>query len=164
MAIFAELLAEPVPPLAISFFQVFSRFECALKRSGTYAIGDDFGVNPDWDKFARDLGPKFLEDVIASRAAPVLIEKPPKKQVKLQDNSLGWRDMGSVKSTADLLLAVRRTRNNLIHGGKYRDSGYGRASMVEGSERDETLLNESLSVLAMALERNQLVHEHFGRV
>ncbi|WP_321890540.1 MULTISPECIES: hypothetical protein [Burkholderia cepacia complex] len=164
MAIFDELLAASLPTIAIQFFHVFSRFECALKRSGRYARGDDQWVTPRWAKFAEDLGAEFLVDVKKSGLAETLIVRPPKKQILLDDGQLGWTVGAPIVSTRNLIDAVCTVRNNLMHGGKYRETGYGSPAMVEGSERDEILLRESLNVLAMALERSPLVHEHFGRV
>lgn len=163
MSLVEQALEAALPKLAIDFFIVFSRFECALKRSGQYAIGNDDRVDPDWDGFARDLGPDFLSDVIAQGIAPVLIGKPPKKQVKLADGTLGWKDTGAVKNTADLFLAIRRARNNLAHGAKYQDGGAGHADFVEGSERDDVLLGQSMAVLTLALEFRPDIHSFFRR-
>ncbi|RLK44973.1 hypothetical protein [Cupriavidus plantarum] len=164
MGVFDELLQTEVPLLAIQFFQVFSRFECAMKRSGKYAKGDEQWVNPRWPLFADDLGADFFDEVVNSGHAETLIARPPNTQAILADGTLGWKVNPPVKNTRELIDAVRKVRDNLLHGGKYRDDGYGKPAMVEGSERDETLLRESLNVLAMALERNRLVHEHFGRI
>lgn len=163
MDLVEEALKAELPKLAIDFFVVFSRFECALKRSGTYAIGDDNGVSPDWDKFARDLGPEFLVDVVALEIAPVLVGNPPKKQVKLVDGMLGWKDTNAVESTSDLFLAIRRVRNNLVHGAKYQDSGVGHAGFVEGSERDDALLSQSMAVMTFALEVRPDIYDYFRR-
>lgn len=147
-----EALQGKLPELAVSFFVVFSRFECAMKRIGVYAKGGEMGVDADWDRLAADLGKLFLDRVVGMKIAPVLIDKPPKKQIKLADGNLGWRDMGSVKNTQDLFLAIRRARNNLIHGGKYRDDGSGYANIVDGAERDDDLLNQSMAILRLVLE------------
>lgn len=163
MTLVEEALAAELPKAAIDFFVVFSRFECALKRSGTYAIGNEDRVDPDWDGFARDLGPGFLEQVIEQGTAPVLVNRPPMKQVKQADGALGWKDSGPVKNTADLFLAIRRVRNNLAHGAKYRDGGTGHVDHVEGSERDEELLNQSMAVLALALTERPEIHDFFRR-
>ena len=152
MDLVEDALHDKLPEVAVSFFVVFSRFECAMKRIGTYAKGDDMGVDADWDRLAGDLGKSFLDRVVAMGIAPVLIDKPPKKQIKLADGSLGWRDMGAVKNTHDLFLAIRRARNNLIHGGKYQDDGSGYANMVSGAERNDALLGQSMSVLRLVLE------------
>lgn len=156
-----DALRAALPKLAIDFFVVFSRFECALKRSGTYAIGDVDGVSPDWDKFAQDLGPRFLSDVLALNIAPVLIANPPKKQVKLPDGMLGWKDTNVVKRTSDLFVAIRRVRNNLVHGAKYQDSGAGYPDFVEGSERSDVLLVQSMAVMNLALQVRPDIHDFF---
>ncbi|MGF6575179.1 hypothetical protein ABH945_007308 [Paraburkholderia sp. GAS333] len=164
MGVFDELLQTEVPPLAIKFFQVFSRFECALKRSGRYAKGDGQWVTPRWGLFANDLGADFFSEVEKSGMAKTLIERPPATQAILESGELGWKSNPPVETTNDLIDAVRKVRDNLLHGGKYRDNGYGRPAMVEGSERDEVLLTESLNVLAIALEKNPQIREHFARV
>jgi hypothetical protein len=53
-------LGGELPKLAIEFFIVFSRFECALKRSGDYAApGDNAKVNANWDAFEKISGMAF---------------------------------------------------------------------------------------------------------
>jgi len=163
MSLVEEALAAELPKAAIDFFVVFSRFECALKRSGTYAIGNEDRVDPDWDGFTRDLGPAFLAQVIEQGIAPVLVNRPPKKQVKQADGTLGWKGIAPVKNTADLFLAIRRVRNNLAHGAKYRDEGTGHIDLVEGSERDDELLNQSMAVLGLALGERPKIHGFFRR-
>lgn len=157
----AAALHEKLPALAVDFFVAFSRFECALKRSGTYARGDESGVEPDWNGVARDLGPEFFDEVLTRGIAPTLIGKPPKKQIKQADGTLGWRDMGPVSNCADLFLAIRRARNNLLHGGKYRDIRNDQYTEIQGSERSDTLLKQSLAVLSLALEAKPEVAQHF---
>jgi hypothetical protein len=152
MSLFDDALQDKLPEIAVEFFVVFSRFECAMKRIGTYAIGNEKGVDADWDRLAGDVGQLFLDQVITDGIAPTLIGKPPKKQVKLPDGTLGWRDMGPVQICADLFLAIRRARNNLIHGGKYQDDGSGQANLVAGAERSDALLRDSMAVLELALE------------
>lgn len=161
MNLVEQALEAELPKLAMDFFVVFSRFECALKRSGNYAIGNDDRVDADWDGFARDLGPDFLIDVVAQGIAPVLVGNPPKKQVKLVNGALGWKDMGAVKNTAELFLAIRRARNNLVHGAKYQDDGAGHADFVAGSERDDALLGQSLAVMTLALKIRPEIHGFF---
>ncbi|MBX3570467.1 MAG: hypothetical protein KF914_20575 [Rhizobiaceae bacterium] len=161
MVIADQALHGKLPKLAVDFFVVFSRFECALKRSGTYARGNELGVDPDWDKLAKDLGTDFFTDVKAKDIASVLIGEPPKKQIRQADGSLGWRDMGAVNGSADLFLAIRRARNNLLHGGKYRDERNGQYTEIHGSERSDTLLSQSLAVLEHALKAKPEVAQHF---
>lgn len=163
MNLVEQALEAHLPKLAIDFFIVFSRFECALKRSGTYARGDEHWVIPDWDKFALDLGAEFQIDVVAQGIATHLVGRPPKKQVKLIDGTLGWKEAGAVKTVVDLFLAIRQVRNNLAHGAKYRDEGARKIEFVEGTERDDLLLSESLAVMALALERRPDIYEFFRR-
>lgn len=161
MTLADQALHGKLPEGAVDFFVAFSRFECAMKRSGTYARGNEQGVDPDWDKLAKDLGGNFFADVQAKGVAPVLIGKPPKKQMLQTDGSLGWRDMGGVANSADLFLAIRRARNNLLHGGKYRDERDGNYTEIKGSERSDTLLSQSLAVLELALQAKPEIAQHF---
>lgn len=150
-----------LPDAAVDFFIVFSRFECAMKRSGTYARGNEQGVDPDWDKLAKDLGADFFADVQSRDVARILIDAPPMKQILQADTSLGWRDIGGVANARDLFLAIRRVRNNLLHGGKYRDERDGNYTEINGSERDDILLRQSLAVLELALEAVPDLAQHF---
>ncbi len=152
MDLLEEALQDKLPEVAVSFFVVFSRFECAMKRSGTYAKGDDKGVEADWDRLAGDMGKAFFDQAVAAGVAPVLIGAPPKKQVKSADGTLGWRNMGAVKNVEDLFLAIRRARNNLIHGGKYQDDGSGHPNLVDGAERSDALLRQSMAIMRAVLE------------
>lgn len=158
-------LGGELPALAIEFFIVFSRFECALKRSADYsALGEQARISANWDVFARDLGNVFLDEVIAQSIAPDLVSRPPKLQVMLPDGGgLGWCETPSVTNAVELFLAIRRARNNLVHGAKYRDGATGHVDLVEGSERDEKLLDQSLAVLGLALERSPKVQSFFQR-
>ena len=45
---------------------------------------------------------------------------------------------------------IRRVRNNLFHGGKFRSR-----------ERDERLVRYSIDILGMLLDRNPLIATHF---
>ena len=80
-----EALLDGLPPAAISFFAVFSRFEYALKRAG-YFQRNKVGAQADWDKLAREFGQTFLMRVRASGEAGTLLDEPPKKQV-IKDGS-----------------------------------------------------------------------------
>ncbi|PDS66691.1 hypothetical protein CO653_08255 [Rhizobium anhuiense] len=161
MTIADHALHGKLPKLAVDFFVAFSRFECAMKRSGTYARGDESGVEPDWNGLARDLGDAFFAEVKTRNVAPLLIGSPPKKQIKQADGSLGWRDVGAVANASDLFVAIRRARNNLLHGGKYRDDRDGNYSEVDGTERSDALLSQSLAVLELALHAKQEIRERF---
>jgi hypothetical protein len=132
------------PQLASTFLAVFARCEFALKVGG-FARGDETRVDPDWDGFARAIGTQFdrSHDPRSKIAAAYLLEHPPKKQV-LVDGRVEWRDAPLDKNltcTEQLLLAVRRVRNNLFHGGKFLPAHQ------QGSDRDRLLVQHSLTVL-----------------
>lgn len=162
MNLFEEARGTELPKLALELFVVFSRFEFALKRSRTYAAISNGRVIPDWDGFAKDLGSKFWDEIFAKEVASALISNPPKKQVLLANGELGWKDVSAVKNTAELFLAIRQARNNLFHGAKYQHgSSSGRVDFVEGSERNDALLAESLAVLTLALTVRPDIHDLF---
>jgi len=136
--------------LVFAFLVVFSRFECALKRSG-YLKHDDGPAEPNWDTFANTLKgrlgsiaePKFIE------ASRFLLAKPPETQVATH-RQLGWRKTirGDGESEERYLLRLVTTvRNNLFHGGKYP---YPFGPVVDVS-RDRRLLQAGISILEACL-------------
>ncbi len=136
--------------LVINFFVVFSRFEYAMKRSG-YLKNDskkkDRRAEPDWDKLANKINPKFSLTSSSEFNAAVLYLKthPPKKQMVVDDN-LSWLDLakGSDKSNCRWIIrTVKTVRNNLFHGGKFPEP----IGPIAGTERDKELLESSIIVL-----------------
>lgn len=146
-----ELIAH-LPTSAISLFAVFSRFECALKRSGYHHGNGE--AHPNWDKFANTLGKAFFEEVKVTGRANLLIDKPPMKQI-VNGDDLDWEVVGKATNVQELFGSIRRVRNNLFHGGKYRNGH------VSDATRDEQLLRESLFVLELALEKAPDVRGYF---
>ena len=115
--------------LAVELFERFGRFEYALKRSQFLngPVGGD--ARADWDGFANRLGANFFDfhfantDQNADRAE--LFAVPPRKGIVVQvqvagewTRQFGWRDMPIPENAVELMLAVRRVRNNLFHGDK----------------------------------------------
>lgn len=147
-----DLIAN-LPPATVPFFAVFSRFECALKRSGYLKKNTKF-AEADWAKFSEELGKLFLDEVRSSDDASTLITKPPKKQIKL-DGQLGWKDAKPIENVRQLFDAVCRVRNNLFHGGKYPHS------FVDDTSRDQNLLLGAMKVLERALEQCPNVKMYF---
>lgn len=68
-----------------------------------------------------------------------------------------------MERTSDLFVAIRRVRNNLVHGAKYQDGGAGHVDFVEGSERDDLLLSQSMAVMTLALKARPDIHDYFRR-
>ena len=132
--------------LAIEFFICFSRFEYALKRRG-FTCGDTRSVKPDWDSFAIKYNSQFKQGLRGKllEAWAYFRDHPPKKQVLVNDK-LDWSDTGGQWSEPEqklkwLLRMIRRTRNNLFHGGKVPEGS------MESPSRDQNLLSMSLVVL-----------------
>lgn len=136
--------------LACEFLGIFARYEYALKAVG-FANGDDRDVKAAWDQFARSIDAKLaqLDDEDLRTAATYLLREPPKKQI-LQNKRLRWLDSppdANLPQAEQVLLMVRRVRNNLFHGGKFLEpQGNG--------ERDHLLVSRSLTVLLACLPLN----------
>jgi hypothetical protein len=146
-----------LPDRGVQFFVFFSRFEYALKRGDfLFSRGDDDSAYPAWDRFAQALGHRFFDEVRESAKAKTFLSAPPKKQV-VKDDVLDWREEGPINTTAGLLVAVRRLRNNLFHGGKF-PSG---ALPVGNPDRDDRLIGEAIEILKMALARCKSVKTAF---
>lgn len=161
MPIAIEELCRGLPGLAVEFFCIFSRFECAMKRIERYLGSGGNSVRAEWDKMAADLGEEFFEKVRSENIAPDLISKPPKKQIKQEDSSLGWKDAETVKDVRGLFQAIRDARNNLFHGGKYMDVESGGPISIQGSERNYKLLRQSIDVLRLVLRENEEIYSEF---
>jgi hypothetical protein len=152
--------------LAIHFFLFFSRFEYALKRLPKIS-DNDRGVQPDWDGYAKK---KFTGkgeganrwEKIKRRAdflvaANYLINEPPKKQV-VKDGVLRWKERTKQElkfSMPELLVLVRAVRNNLVHGGKFKDGE------IKETSRDEKLLRYSLAILSACLAEDDDLRRWF---
>lgn len=146
--------------LVFNFFYIFSRFEFALKATG-FLYGDNSSVSAGWDKFAESIDRKYklvqITSVQFHRSAKYLFDHPPQKQIKNKSNKLDWKEAGLVSSYdfKNLLLLVRRIRNNLFHGGKFISGS------IKGSERDKFLIECSLIILKECLELNEEVKNKF---
>lgn len=143
--------------LICNFLAVFSRMEFALKASIKYAIGNEKGVSADWDKFAKDYE-SFVEkdDSKLIEAIDYLFNAAPNKQV-LEDNELKFIPTENTegKTTKQLLILVRRVRNNLFHGGKYHPNDEG---------RDELLIVYTLKILEMCVKLDSDVYSLYSKV
>lgn len=126
-----------------AFSALFEEFEFVLKRRGFLRKGLDH-AQADWDVFARVLGPSFFENVCARGIATTLIAEPPGR---LMRDPLEWERLDRALATTHELFAlgVRRVRNSVMHGEKFRGGEAQRA-------RDEVLVSEALAVLEAAKE------------
>ena len=146
------------PDLVTEFFVFFARFEYALKRSGYHRGASKSPPEwrpalPDWKAFARDLNGKFDEERSKrlKGAVTYLENKPTKVQMVRRVSGmseLSWDCMPPKGKTQleKLVESIKRTRNNLFHGGKFRHGP------VKDVGRDRELLRSCLAVLHECLE------------
>lgn len=116
-----------------------------------YGEGD---TNPNWDKFASSIGDALEKDPNISAAIKYMREKPPKKQV-IRNDLLEWQEVPPNGShTHEILVCVRRVRNNLFHGGKFNGHWF-------TPERSKELLRHSLDILEVCLRASPELREAF---
>jgi len=133
--------------LAWQFFVFFSRFEYALKRCPNYL---KHSAEPDWDRFSSNQNAEFqkLSSPALAAAIDYFKEFPPLKQ-KQVDGQLIWSDPKEYYEREPLLvwllIAVRRVRNNLFHGGKF--PGF----PVSDPSRDRVLISNAIVILDACL-------------
>lgn len=107
-----------MPDEAVLLFLTFVRFEQALKNNG-YLLGNpNDEAKPNWDVFANDLGPAFFQAQQANADAAIFFDEPPRKQIVGQNGMPDWTQPDPPTTSQELLVAVRRVRNNLHHGAK----------------------------------------------
>lgn len=134
-------------PLAQEFFFVFSRFEYALKMSD-YLRRNPTEPRVDWRRFATSLEHIFSNPPTGEFAEAIeyLRTHPPKKQIVIEGRIAWSNGTPQTNFSADLiLLYVRRVRNNLFHGGKFRQH------RLDYQERTPELLRHSLIVVDACL-------------
>jgi hypothetical protein len=146
--------------LACEFLGVFSRFEYALK-STSYANGGTGSVSANWDGFGRSIDEAFGRDVNQETADAIsyLLEHPPRKQVLLKKRVEFIACPPNIHGTQaiQVLLMVRRVRNNLFHGGKYLPDGETEVG------RNRLLVKCSLTVLEYCLGLDPNVQASYER-
>jgi hypothetical protein len=147
----ANSLEIPQPSAAaIRLFACITRFEFALKESGYVAGEEGKRVTPDWDRFEADaMKTNVLELLRASGAAAVLLDTPPRRQIR-SGNGFEWGDRLQIRNARQLCVAVRQVRNNLFHGGK---SG--------ADPRDNELCEGAAEALLVLLEVEPKVRHAF---
>lgn len=128
---------------ALRLFQLFARFEHALKKEGFVLGKVDDPAMPHWDGFASKLGKPFYQTAVQEKAAKVLFSHPPKQQVVDVGKTTRWKVKSPPKDAAQLLAAVRRVRNNLFHGEK----------LDPNDGRDQELMIAALATLWIARQR-----------
>ncbi len=128
--------------LAFRFFKLFAQCEYALKTMGYGRAGNADAAEPEWDRFANEVGTLLLQaenpDIVAART--YLFDNPPKRQVWVNGN-VAWAVVPNVERSAQILVAhIRRVRNNLYHGGKFHGQWI-------DPDRSSELISKSLLLL-----------------
>lgn len=132
--------------LAASFLAIFARFEYSLKREGFLKPGRQ--ARPNWSSFSTSLNAECrLADIDALlQSVPYLAENQSREQI-VENGTLSWAEStGNLQTLSGLLQAVRTTRNNLFHGGKFA------VSPIDEPLRDKQLIIDSARVLLQCLD------------
>lgn len=149
----------PLPQaLAYEFLGTFARCEYALKCS-SFAKGGSSSVEANWESFAHSIDWHFrrIKDGTFQKAVEFLLTEPPRKQV-LRNGRVDWKDSPpdvNLPKAQQVLLMVRRIRNNLFHGAKVWSPEYG------NRERDIKLVEAGLIVLKQCASINKEVHRAY---
>ncbi len=146
------------PKLVCNFLALFSRIEYSLKATIIYAQGNSKKVDPNWDKFANNIDKLFLkrigENKKLKKAVDYIINNPPKKQI-INNGKLEFINSSfdnTQKSTQQIILMVRRVRNNLFHGSKYH---------INPDNRDKKLIIYSLRILSECIKLDNDIYDEF---
>jgi hypothetical protein len=136
-------------PLANEFCWTFARMEYALKaedfREG--AGNGERDAKASWAKFAKESGVRNALTNPTSQELKVALgyiaAQPPMKQI-VKDNLLQWKPEPAKQtlSAQQALVYVCRVRNNLFHGGKFKQ-GDGWLD----PQRTDDLLRHGLTIL-----------------
>lgn len=149
--------------LSVEFFFTFARFESALKIIGLYEVKPNRTIEPFWNKFARDIADLFLHPPNAEfdEAVNYIENNPPKSQIEIEENGhkrIAWAAIPVPENPKSdkILTSVRRVRNNLFHGGKFR------GEIFDSPDRSEILIKHSLTILKQCLKSNSDLEEVFN--
>ncbi len=138
--------------IAVELFQKFARIEYALKATGFHQGEGE--AKPNWDRFASSVSGVLENDPAIASAIKYMSGRPPRKQV-IRNQLLEWENPTPNASKAhEILLCVRRVRNNLFHGGKFNDHWF-------APERSRELLLHSLSILDACLRASPDLRKAF---
>ncbi|MDP3692138.1 hypothetical protein [Bradyrhizobium sp.] len=149
-----ELLNGLPPEATLRFFATFARFEFAMKQC-SYLRWTELGriAQACRESLCADLPADFFESVREAYVAPVLIERPPKNLFVQDDAQPQFGNQSPpLTTTAQLLDAVWRVRNNLFHGNKMYPADRG---------RDAELMNNALAVIDAIMQRKQNLSSAF---
>jgi hypothetical protein len=146
--------ADELDELAFSFFKLFAQYEYALKAMGYGSAGPRGQAEPDWDRFANEVGALVMEGEAQGLAAAreYILQHPPKRQV-WKAGIVEWEPVPNNERSPQILFAhIRRVRNNLYHGGKFNGRWI-------DPDRSAALLTNALVVLGALTKLSQPLGE-----
>lgn len=156
--------------LATAFFLQFARFECAMKGAGYLKENSKNDASPDWDELFKETAvrkcfetPQSSElekaiDFYIATPSDTRDEGRPKKQIVDSSRKLSFEDKPvSGCISCQLSVYVRRTRNNLFHGGKF-----GTNTPIQFRHRDRLLMKYGLIILNACLHANADLAKHYS--
>ncbi len=133
----------------IEFIQIFTRMEFALKECGYVRTGNQ-NAEPDWSAFAKKiLKNSFYEE--EKKLSSILCNEPPMCQI-IRGEALDWKLAAKPDNIDDLINAVKRVRNNLLHGGKHGELDV---------DRNEALVSKSVELLKRAVVMDACIKSAF---
>jgi hypothetical protein len=150
----------PNKEIALEFLVTFSRFEHALKYSGLCKdMNDGARAKADWGKYTSELS-RDAKAKIEVEAKKFLLGQPPKIQI-MKQGKVSWQPAD--RDNRDIIVwifdLINIVRNNLFHGGKYRESVD--SEDHPNSTRDTDLVKACLSILSICLEEENTVTKAF---
>jgi len=114
-----------------------------------------YRVNPDWDKYAKEMDANIKNEIIKSKCGAYLLNHPPKVQV-IKNGSLDWDKGEPCTSGTDpekmlifIFKQIKQVRNNLFHGGKFHGQDH---FYTDEKKRNNYLIEASLKVLYICLK------------
>lgn len=139
------------------FFHLFGMFEYALKANGycTPDCPNEYVRSANWDKFFSEnrslLESLDTQNFTTQEAITYILGSPPKQQFLNENKELVWEDHIYAETMRDfqkIYLYIKRVRNNLFHGGKYRGCYF------EAPERSRDLITYSTIILGHVIENH----------
>ena len=136
----------------VEFFYKFARLEYALKRAGFLINHPDNTVEVNWNDFADKVKQQFEDDLTHNENLKTSVEfienAPPRKLIRSPNSNnspICWKVTPASQGgrLKNLLVYVRRIRNNLFHGEKSNTLLGGHTR----DNRDGDLLRNSIVIL-----------------
>ena len=130
------------PEEARQFLELFGRTEHALKQLGF--LKKKKRAEADWVRFADELGAAFYDRIVASGAAKVILNEPPRARMAASFAFEPALQTPIVDGRELFLRGVCQVRNNFAHGEKFVVSGL-------GWDRDLQLIRDAHWILKEAI-------------